>query len=215
MNLTQKFKKLEDLDSYCKENGLNILDILIKATPYRAPTFKKAIDFLNKVKPNTLIETGTARGRFDINLPSIVGDGASTVIFALWCRENNAKIYTVDINKTCIDNCRLNINALGLSEYVEFVISDSIKFLEEVNEKDIKFLYLDSYDFDYNDPLPSQMHHLKEYLAVKNKLSSNCGILIDDCGLPHGGKGLLLEKELVKDNYKLVLNGYQHMYLKI
>ena len=167
MSLVSTIKSLTEFKQICQLRGLDLIEELLKGSPIRAPTFIKALEYLDKVKPTILIETGTSRGRFDINLPSICGDGASTLIFALWCSQNNAKIYTVDIEQVCIDN-----------------------------------------------PIPSQMHHLNEYLAVKDKLHKSCCILIDDCGLPHGGKGLFVEKQLVTDNFKLVKGGYQHFYEK-
>src|SRR5437868_2681179 len=160
--------RLDDFKRICIESNLNITIELLKLCPSRLPTFLAALHFLDREKPKVLIETGTARGRFDINLPSIVGDGASTLILALWCAANNAKLYTIDIDQRCIDNAKRNIEALGLSDCVEFITSDSIKFLQQFPENDLKFFYLDSYDFDVNNPFPSQFHHLGEYLAVKD-----------------------------------------------
>jgi hypothetical protein len=214
MSLVSTINSLTEFKQICQLRGLDLIEELLKGSPIRAPTFIKALEYLDKVKPTILIETGTSRGRFDINLPSICGDGASTLIFALWCSQNNAKIYTVDIEQVCIDNCKLNIAALGLTEYVDFVVSDSVEFLKNCGLSDLKFLFLDSYDFDFNNPIPSQMHHLNEYLAVKDKLHKSCCILIDDCGLPHGGKGFFVEKQLLTDNFKLVKGGYQHFYEK-
>lgn len=49
--------------------------------------------------------------------------------------------------------------------------------------------YLDSFDFDISNPLPSQKHHLKEIEAAYDKLTDNSVVMIDDCDLPGGGKG--------------------------
>ena len=213
--LCTSVKTLAEFKTICSLRGLDMIDELMKGSSIRAATFKAALNYLDRVKPAVIIETGTARGRFDINLPSICGDGASTLIFALWCSRNNAKIYTVDIDPICIDNCKLNIAALGLTDVVEFVVSDSVAFLETCPLTHLQFLFLDSYDFDYNDPVPSQMHHLKEYLAVKDKLADQCCILIDDCGLPHGGKGFYVEQHLPRDKFTLLQSGYQHLYERL
>jgi hypothetical protein len=214
MALCTQIETLAEFLAQCQALGLDVTEELLKGSPERAPTFKKALEFLDRTKPSVLVETGTSRGRFDINLPSICGDGASTLIFAIWCSKNNAKIYTIDIDPQCIANCKMNIGALGLMDYVEFVVSDSVAYLNDCELQDLQFLFLDSYDFDYSNPYPSQYHHLKEYLAVKNKLHTNCCILIDDCDLPHG-KGFVVEQELVRDNYKLTQGGYQHLYEKM
>ncbi len=214
MSLCLSVKTLVEFKNICENSGLNIIQELLKGSVSRQPTFQTALAYLDKYKPSVIIETGTSRGRFDINLPSIQGDGASTLIFALWCSKNNAKIYTIDIDPVCINNCKLNIAALGLTDYVEFVVSDSIAYLQNMELSDIKFVFLDSYDFDYNNPIPSQKHHEFEYMAIKNKLHNECCILIDDCGLPHGGKGLIVEKKLVEDGFKLIESGYQHLYMR-
>jgi hypothetical protein len=215
MDLCQQFKTLSEFKSYCHLNNIDMLPVLAYGSSFRGNTFTKALEYLDRVKPSVLVETGTARGRFDINLPSICGDGGGTLIFALWCSRNNAKLYTVDIDPQCINNCKLNIAALGLSEYVEFVVSDSVEYLQNCELKELQFLFLDSYDFDYNDPIPSQMHHRKEYAAVKDKLHPKCCILIDDCGLPHGGKGRFVEEDMVKDGFIMIYQAYQHMYIHI
>lgn len=215
MSLVEQVQTLYQFKTICETNGLDLIEELLKGSPKRWQTFAAALKYLDAVKPAVIIETGTSRGRFDINLPSICGDGASTLIFALWCSRNGAKLYTVDIEPWCIDNCKGNISALGLMDHVEFVTSDSVEFLETCNIEGLKFLFLDSYDFDYNNPTPSQLHHLKEYNAVKDKLHSECCILIDDCDLPYGGKGYLVEQELVKDGYTLINTGYQHLWCKM
>ena len=214
MNLCQEFDTLVQFKSYCELNNIDMLPELAYGASFRGETFTRALEYLDRVKPSVLVETGTARGRFDINLPSICGDGGGTLILALWCSRNNAKLYSIDIDQQCIDNSKMNIARLGLTEWVEFVVSDSVEYLQNCALKELSFLFLDSYDFDCNDPTPSQMHHRKEYDAVKDKLHSKCCILIDDCGLPNGGKGLLVEEDIVKDGFVMIYQGYQHLHIR-
>ena len=141
MDLCQRFKTLSEFKSYCYLNNVDMLPQLAYGSSFRGNTFTKALEYLDKVKPSVIVETGTARGRFDINLPSICGDGGGSLIFALWCSRNNAKLYTVDIDPQSINNCKLNIAALGLSEYVEFVVSDSVEYLQNGEFKDLRFLF--------------------------------------------------------------------------
>lgn len=70
---------------------------------------------------------------------------------------------------------------------VHLVVDDSIEFLRNF-DKIIDFLYLDSYDFEANNPVSSQMHHLHEIEVAYNKLAPNAVVMIDDCGLSHGGR---------------------------
>ena len=95
MNLCQEFDTLVQFKSYCELNNIDMLPELAYGASYRGATFTKALEYLDRVKPTVLVETGTARGRFDINLPSICGDGGGTLIFALWCSRNNAKLLIV------------------------------------------------------------------------------------------------------------------------
>ena len=92
--LCQQFKTLTDFKNYCEPRNIDMLRQLAYGSSFRGDTFTKALEYLDFLKPKVLVETGTARGRFDINLPSICGDGGGTLIFALWCSRNNAKLYT-------------------------------------------------------------------------------------------------------------------------
>ena len=85
MALCFETKTLTEFKAQCEARGLDLITELLKGSTDRAPTFLKALDYLDRTKPSVLVETGTSRGRFDINLPNICGDGASTLIFALWC----------------------------------------------------------------------------------------------------------------------------------
>lgn len=95
-----------------------------------------------------------------------------------------------------------------LNSRIHFVCSDSIAFLQNFG-KTIDFLYLDSYDFDFNNPLPSQYHHLYEIQAAYPKLSENSIVMIDDCDLPHGGKGKFAIEFLTERGWKILENRYQ------
>ena len=64
---------------------------------------------------------------------------------------------------------------------------DSVSFLKKwsavnVNVK-IDLLYLDSWDLDLYNSVPSALHGLAEFLAVSNNLQSGSLLLIDDT--PH------------------------------
>ncbi len=148
-----------------------------------------------KRKAQILVETGTARG----GRSNCAGDGCSTPIFAEWASQHGALLYSVDIDRTALITAE---RCLGdLYKYVKFVHSDSIVFLKNFNQK-IDFLYLDSYDFDFKNPLPSQQHHYQEIVAAYPWLTDQTIILIDDCDLPHGGKGKLVIEFLLEKGGK-------------
>jgi len=55
----------------------------------------------------------------------------------------------------------------------------------------LDLLYLDSFDVDFDDPLPSAIHHLKELLAIAPLVSFETLVVVDDSpssfiGVPDG-----------------------------
>ena len=120
------------------------------------------------------------------------------------------------------------VMVVGLGYFVFFVWTT-------ITEK-IDFLYLDSYDVDFLNPLPSAEHHLKEFNCVKHLLHKNSIVLIDDTPvspewLDNGkyspiydklklqfdknmvGKGSLVCKELEKMGATKIMHQYQVLWL--
>ena len=120
-----------------------------------------------------IIETGCMRN--DHGDLSFGDDGCSTFIFDRLARYTNGKFFSCDLSIK-------NINfAKDICKNTNFVESDSVLFLTTFNDIDkVDLLYLDSYDYDPANPLPSQNHHLKEIKSVMGKLKSGALILIDD-----------------------------------
>lgn len=129
----------------------------------------------------SIVETGTARASDNWR-----GDGLSTLVFGAWCRRFGGRLWSCDISRENIDASRRM--TARYADAITFVVSDSVKFLESFTAK-IDFLYLDSWDFDAGDPGPSQDHGLNEARAAEHALHERSILLIDDCGLVHGGKG--------------------------
>jgi len=168
----------------------------------RYKTFALALQLMQEREVKTFVETGTAR----LGDKNFLGDGGSTIIFADWASQNNAEAYSVDIDLNALGNARAALGPLGA--YMELIHSDSIDFLQTFNCP-IDFLYLDSYDFDVNDPNPSQQHHLKEIIAAYPYLTEDSIVMIDDCDLPHGGKGTLVIEYLLDRGWEVIAEGYQ------
>lgn len=174
----------------------------IPKTDKRYQTFVDALALMNARKAKVIVETGTARNGYE----NFLGDGGSTVIFAHWASEHGSEFYSVDIDKNNIATAKQAIG--GNYPNAQFIISDSIEFLR-CFDRTIDFLYLDSYDFEQDNPLPSQMHHLKEIQVAYPLLTENSVVMIDDCGLPHGGKGKLAIEFLLSQGWKIYREGYQ------
>jgi len=171
---------------------------------------KYTIDIFNKyTSAKVIVEVGSIRNKMnhlisDYN-PVCCNDGHSTYF---WNEYTNAEIYTIDINPNCkniiISDERLN--------KIKAFTDDAISFLKSFNEK-IDLLFLDAWDVEPNSPYAEE--HLKAYLIVKDKLSDNCLILIDDTDIGNGGKGRLLIPELIKDGFVCLISGRQSLFAKI
>jgi hypothetical protein len=172
---------------------------------WRYPTYKRALELMEERGAKILVETGTARG----GASDCLGDGCSTVIFGHYATVHNCQFYSVDINANNVNNSRA-----AVKQYAANVIhDDSINFLANFPYQ-IDFLYLDSYDFDFWNPEPSQQHHLKEISAVYPHLTDKTIIMIDDCDLPHGGKGKYVIQYLLERGWKIAMQGYQVIMVK-
>lgn len=168
----------------------------------RYKTFLIALELCEKRNCRVLVETGTAR-HGDTNFE---GDGGSTLIFGSWAKDHDAKLYTVDIDSMAIEQAQLA--ATEVADAIQFIHSDSVQFLNHFEGK-IDFLYLDSFDFKKNNPLPSQLHHLSEIQAAFPHLHKRSVVMIDDCDLPHGGKGKFVIEYLKERGWTVLISDYQ------
>ena len=178
----------------------------------RQKTFRRAIELLEERSATCLIETGVAR----YGLRNSKSDGASTAVFGLWAKTNNASLYSVDISPESIDGAREAVEELGLLEQVKLVTGDSVQFLENFADP-VDFLYLDSYDYDKHDQsvqMASQEHHLKEFKAIEEQLGPDSVVLIDDCDLPGGGKGKTVIEYMIRKGWQVDTSAYQVLLTK-
>jgi len=176
----------------------------------RYKTFKEALEMMSQRNVKTIVETGTERwqeGQYCFD-----GDGGSTIIFGHWATENRAKMYSVDINQTHLEYSKGNTKSY-LSN-LSLVCSDSVTYLQNFKGK-IDFLYLDSFDYDEKNPTPAQQHCLREIMAAEDKLTQNSIVMIDDCNVPGGGKGLLAIRYLLEKGWHLHKNCHQVILIKL
>jgi predicted O-methyltransferase YrrM len=180
-------------------------DYLLDRIPesnFRYSTFQMCLELLEERNAKTLVETGTSR----CGLSNCAGDGCSTIIFADFAKDHGATFYSVDIDPSAIKIAKDAVTPINPN--VQFANQDSIVFLKNFNKK-IDFLYLDSYDFVIENPDPSQQHHLKEVESAYPFLHEDTIIMIDDCGLPHGGKGKLVIEFLTNRGWMILMSAYQ------
>ena len=178
----------------------------------RRDSFKKTLELLNQRQAKVLVETGTSRK----GLENTRGDGAATIVFGKWAKENNAHLYSVDISEDSVEGSQNAVKEQQLNTNVTVFHQDALVFLKTF-DKTIDFLYLDSYDYSRTDleiQKKSQEHHLKEFQLAEDKLHKESIVLIDDCGLPGGGKGKLVVDYMLKKNWQVIINAYQILLVK-
>lgn len=182
------------------------LENRIQAHDKRYGSFLFCLELLEERNAKSLVETGTARWGEE----NYWGDGGSTIIFAKWAVDHEANLYSVDISSQAINNAKKATQ----DENVYFTLGDSIEFLKNFTQP-IDFLYLDSFDFDENNPVPSQEHHLHEIVAAYPCLHEKSIVMIDDCHLPHGGKAKLVIAFLLAEGWEVLYDGYQTILSRV
>jgi hypothetical protein len=176
-----------------------IIDIIQK-TGKRAEAFVMMINHVGKLKHPIIVETGCARLENNYE-----GDGMSTLLFDRFVRHHGGEFYSVDINPENVEFARKNV---GPNTCV--TCSDSVKFLWEF-KKPIDLLYLDSFDFDMNDPHPSSLHHILELTAIMPFLRPGTMIAVDD-NFDDVGKGGYVKQFFDLLGKERLYTGYQWVW---
>jgi len=178
----------------------------------RRITFKKTLELLDQRGVKTMIETGTSRK----GLAGSRSDGAATIVFGEWAQQHGAHLHSVDISEAAIEGSREEVERQELQDSVTLHLGDSVSFLQQF-EAQVDFLYLDSYDYSRTDleiQGLSQEHHLKEFKAIEDRLHEQTIVLIDDCGLPGGGKGKTLIEYMRANGWRVIIDAYQVLLLR-
>lgn len=182
------------------ENLFSIID----KTEHRKSSFLLMTEKLkNKSKP-LIVETGCARVKDNYS-----GDGMSTLIFDQYITENGGECYSIDINSNNISFAK------SITKNVNLICSDSISYLFDFNKtllaknKYIDLLYLDSFDFDHNNPHPSSFHHIMELLCIWPSCSKGTIIAVDDNFENGSGKGKYVKQFMDNIGIKPIFDSYQ------
>lgn len=125
------------------------------------------------------------------------------------------------------------------SKRSKFFVEDSVTFIKKILPMEVDYLdlcYLDSWDVDWSNPLPSAEHGLNEFEAVKRFLKPGSILIIDDTPssielipepyrevalnfeIEHGvlpGKGAFIYKSLQADSFATLLSHQYNLVLKI
>lgn len=183
---------------------MNFYKELISKTGKRKESFQLMLDRIKTRTSPLVVETGCSRqdNNFD-------GDGMSSLIFDSFTEHHQGEFYSVDINPDHVDFTKKLIKKGNI------ICSDSVSFLFELNKKlrtqnkQIDLLYLDSFDFERNNPHPSSLHHIMELTSIWPSCLTGTIIAIDD-NFPDGtGKGQYVSLWMEKNNIKPIFKDYQ------
>ena len=129
-------------------------------------TFKKLFEEMKDFKNPLILESGTSKNNTN-----------STYIFNEYVRKYGGRFWSIDINKTWVDNHRGN-----MCPATQIIWDDSIGFFRDWSKKNDKadIIYLDSYDFDFYKPQTSANHGISEYYTLNHVIKKNTLLLIND-----------------------------------
>lgn len=180
----------------------DVLDGRVPNTDRRYATIKLAMDIMVSKGHKTLVETGTAR-RGD---KDCAGDGCSTVIWAYWAEQNEGmRLWSVDHSPRAVQQA---MQAVRFSDLTTIVVADSVQFLREFSSQ-IDFLFLDSGDYDPNQPSVSQELALREIIAAFPKLTNESMLMVNGCGHEDGGKCTLVEIFMKEMGWRTLVRSHQ------
>ncbi len=157
----------------------------------RAEGFAAIFDALLKSPwPPLIIETGCLR------IPrNWEGDGQSSFLFDALARERHGLFFSIDINPENIATARR-----ACSSATNLILNDSVAALHALSRAlpgQASLLYLNSYDVDAADPMPSAIHHALELMAARSLIGPGTIVGVDDYGFgPEGGKAIRYDLEM-------------------
>ena len=187
------------------------------------PYIKKEIEIAKKLGLRTFVEIGSCRLALSNNCldyfysssdpyvsPPCCNDGHASIFWAL----EGFHVHTVDIDTNCSKQIIWSFNNIGKpypNNLVAHIPMDGIEFLQNFKGT-IDVLFLDGWDVGTPD---YQQRHLDAYLAAKDKLSDTHLVIIDDTDfdIPGEGKDALLSPYLIKENYIMLFNGRQTLFI--
>jgi hypothetical protein len=178
----------------------------------RAETLHFVVRELASKRNLLLLETGCMRA--DHGELSWGDDGCSTLLFGLLAQSTKGRCISVDISPRAVRHAKKYA-----SKYNQLVIEDSVSFLSRFEHMNlVDLLYLDSFDFEAENPLPSQEHHLREIQVCFDRLKSGALVLVDDADTKFDGsffgKATLVQEFFRQKGILPIIEDYQVLYQK-
>ena len=137
------------------------------------------------------------------------GDGQSTFMFDALARSRGGFFFSIDVTVESIETARR-----ACSSSTNLILGDSVASLHNLSaliSRPANLLYLDSYDLDPQNPMPSAIHHAMELIAAHPLIGPGTIVCVDDysVGAQAGGKGLLLDLYFSTIRAEVLHSGYQ------
>ncbi|WP_113596604.1 class I SAM-dependent methyltransferase [Novacetimonas cocois] len=174
----------------------------------RADSFELMFDRLSGRRAPFILETGCLRvgGNWE-------GDGQSTFQFDSFVRDVGGSVISIDITPDSIESARR-----ACSGATSLILNDSVAALHMLSLRcgaPVDLIYLDSFDLDHANPMPSAIHHIMELTAVRPLIGPDTLLCIDDYNvgdLGPGGKGLLVDRFMKTIRAEVLYDGYQKIW---
>jgi hypothetical protein len=185
-------KKIEKLARFFATNPFQIYGLFARnRIGIRGTAFRKKFSSIDAVVSNHFMtysdETHPCRDSLKMALDLLGGRAAriletgssawganSSLLFDSYVNSFGGEFHSCDI--------RLNpiINLVGIcTQNSYFYCDDSVRFLKKI-QKNASLIYLDSWDVNWLDPLPSALHGLNEFMTIYPYISPGTLLLIDD-----------------------------------
>lgn len=182
----------------------------------RATGFERLFESLARQPgPLLIVETGTLRiaGNWE-------GDGQSSVMFDLFAQAEILRGRSVSFLSVDLSAASIGVARAVCSHATTLLCTDSVHGLHTLSrlapDRRIGLLYLDSFDLDVADPMPSAQHHLMELTAAAPMLGPGSLVMVDDYDVPGvgalGGKGLLVDAYMGAIGATALHTGYAKLW---
>lgn len=200
---------LPDLDP-ARPFDAQFRDVFAPRLGKRAEGFAAIFAALRTQGKPLILETGCLR------IPgNWAGDGQSTFLFDTFARDADGLVWSVDITAESLDAARR-----ACSSATSLVLNDSVAALHAMSRTmrgTVGLLYLDSFDLDRENPMPSAIHHAMELIAARPLIGPGTVICVDDYDVPgvaggEGGKGLIVDRFLSGIRARVLHSGYQKVW---
>ena len=180
----------------------------------RQAGFTALFEALPKTPGSRLIlETGTLRIAANWE-----GDGQSSYMFDAFVQDEaasgrGAAFFSIDLSVESLAVARR-----ACSYATSLICNDSVHALHtlarQLRGRQVSLLYLDSFNLDRDDPMPSARHHMMELAAAAPLLGTGSLVAIDDYTVDGvvGGKGLLVDLYMQSIDARVLHSGYQRIW---